>query len=159
MPWSDPSQITVIASCFPAAPRYPADILDLHAPGDRRRRGDPVGDSGPDATSPAESYPGDKPAGPGGGISAPGNHHRTQYSRPIRFALSGKVPWRRPRLKCHGYATVITVNKPRPINSCLYLLLQVEVCRSQHTNGWLSALYVYKGLLLVVGVYMAWETR
>lgn len=36
---------------------------------------------------------------------------------------------------------------------------QVEVCRSQHTNGWLSALYVYKGLLLVVGVYMAWETR
>ncbi|XP_024947329.1 gamma-aminobutyric acid type B receptor subunit 1 isoform X2 [Cephus cinctus] len=36
---------------------------------------------------------------------------------------------------------------------------QVEVCRSQHTNGWLGALYVYKGLLLVVGVYMAWETR
>ncbi|XP_046827402.1 gamma-aminobutyric acid type B receptor subunit 2 isoform X1 [Vespa crabro] len=37
--------------------------------------------------------------------------------------------------------------------------LQVEVCRSQHTNGWLGALYVYKGLLLIVGVYMAWETR
>ncbi|XP_014468350.1 PREDICTED: uncharacterized protein LOC106741151 [Dinoponera quadriceps] len=36
---------------------------------------------------------------------------------------------------------------------------QVEVCRSQHTNGWLLALYVYKGLLLVVGLYMAWETR
>ncbi|XP_046738327.1 uncharacterized protein LOC124406781 isoform X2 [Diprion similis] len=36
---------------------------------------------------------------------------------------------------------------------------QVEVCRSQHTNGWLGALYAYKGLLLVVGVYMAWETR
>ncbi|XP_025159952.1 uncharacterized protein LOC105188609 isoform X2 [Harpegnathos saltator] len=36
---------------------------------------------------------------------------------------------------------------------------QVEVCRSQYTNGWLLALYVYKGLLLVVGVYMAWETR
>lgn len=51
------------------------------------------------------------------------------------------------------------VNEPQPINSYLYLPLQVEVCRSQHTNGWLSALYVYKGLLLVVGVYMAWETR
>ncbi|CAL7934649.1 unnamed protein product [Xylocopa violacea] len=36
---------------------------------------------------------------------------------------------------------------------------QVEVCRSQHTNSWLGALYVYKGLLLIVGVYMAWETR
>ncbi|GLG95158.1 Uncharacterized protein GBIM_02197, partial [Gryllus bimaculatus] len=36
---------------------------------------------------------------------------------------------------------------------------QVEVCRSQYTPGWLGALYVYKGLLLVVGVYMAWETR
>lgn len=36
---------------------------------------------------------------------------------------------------------------------------QVEVCRSQHTQTWLGALYVYKGLLLVVGVYMAWETR
>ncbi|XP_065340349.1 gamma-aminobutyric acid type B receptor subunit 2 isoform X1 [Cloeon dipterum] len=36
---------------------------------------------------------------------------------------------------------------------------QVEVCRSQHTSGWLGALYVYKGLLLIVGVYMAWETR
>ncbi|XP_029045875.2 uncharacterized protein LOC114877446 isoform X1 [Osmia bicornis bicornis] len=36
---------------------------------------------------------------------------------------------------------------------------QVEVCRSQHTNSWLGALYLYKGLLLIVGVYMAWETR
>ncbi|XP_026675073.1 uncharacterized protein LOC108631949 isoform X2 [Ceratina calcarata] len=36
---------------------------------------------------------------------------------------------------------------------------QVEVCRSLHTNSWLGALYVYKGLLLIVGVYMAWETR
>nr|XP_036231694.1 uncharacterized protein LOC106623734 [Bactrocera oleae] len=36
---------------------------------------------------------------------------------------------------------------------------QVEVCRSQYTQGWLGALYAYKGLLLVVGVYMAWETR
>lgn len=36
---------------------------------------------------------------------------------------------------------------------------QIEVCKSQNTTGWLCALYVYKGLLLIVGVYMAWETR
>lgn len=36
---------------------------------------------------------------------------------------------------------------------------QVEVCRSQHTQTWLGVLYAYKGLLLVVGVYMAYETR
>ncbi|XP_063700563.1 gamma-aminobutyric acid type B receptor subunit 2 [Culicoides brevitarsis] len=36
---------------------------------------------------------------------------------------------------------------------------QVEVCQSQHTSKWLGILYIYKGLLLVVGVYMAWETR
>lgn len=28
-----------------------------------------------------------------------------------------------------------------------------------HTKSWLGVLYAYKGLLLVVGVYMAWETR
>lgn len=39
------------------------------------------------------------------------------------------------------------------------LLKQVEVCRSQHTQTWLGALYIFKGLLLIVGVYMAWETR
>lgn len=35
----------------------------------------------------------------------------------------------------------------------------MEVCRSHHTQSWLGALYAYKGLLLIVGVYMAWETR
>lgn len=38
-------------------------------------------------------------------------------------------------------------------------MIQVEVCRSLHTKSWLGILYAYKGLLLVVGVYMAWETR
>lgn len=33
------------------------------------------------------------------------------------------------------------------------------MCRSHHTQSWLGALYAYKGLLLIVGVYMAWETR
>ncbi|KAI5642746.1 7 transmembrane sweet-taste receptor of 3 GCPR domain-containing protein [Phthorimaea operculella] len=35
----------------------------------------------------------------------------------------------------------------------------IEICKSQNTTGWLCALYAYKGLLLIVGVYMAWETR
>uniref|UniRef100_A0A182NEE9 G-protein coupled receptors family 3 profile domain-containing protein n=1 Tax=Anopheles dirus TaxID=7168 RepID=A0A182NEE9_9DIPT len=38
-------------------------------------------------------------------------------------------------------------------------LPQVELCRSRHYEGWLGMLYAYKGLLLVVGVYMAWQTR
>ncbi|KAL1117728.1 hypothetical protein AAG570_004043 [Ranatra chinensis] len=36
---------------------------------------------------------------------------------------------------------------------------QVEECGSQYTHSWLGVLYAYKGLLLIVGVYMAWETR
>lgn len=38
-------------------------------------------------------------------------------------------------------------------------LPQVEECSSVHIEKWLGGLYVYKGLLLAVGVYMAWETR
>lgn len=38
-------------------------------------------------------------------------------------------------------------------------LPQVELCRSRHYEGWLGMLYAYKGLLLIVGVYMAWQTR
>jgi len=40
-----------------------------------------------------------------------------------------------------------------------YFHFQVEVCQSLHTKSWLGILYAYKGLLLFVGVYMAWETR
>uniref|UniRef100_A0A0P5B4G1 Metabotropic GABA-B receptor subtype n=1 Tax=Daphnia magna TaxID=35525 RepID=A0A0P5B4G1_9CRUS len=36
---------------------------------------------------------------------------------------------------------------------------QVEVCRSNRSSMWLGILYVKKGLLLIAGVYMAWETR
>ncbi|KAK4887533.1 hypothetical protein RN001_003804 [Aquatica leii] len=36
---------------------------------------------------------------------------------------------------------------------------QVEVCRSENTTGWFIAIYSYKGFLLIMGVYMAWETR
>ncbi|KAK5644175.1 hypothetical protein RI129_008020 [Pyrocoelia pectoralis] len=36
---------------------------------------------------------------------------------------------------------------------------QVEACRSENTTGWFIAIYSYKGFLLIMGVYMAWETR
>lgn len=39
-----------------------------------------------------------------------------------------------------------------------YLYLR-EHCNSAHMAKWLGSLYIYKGLLLVVGCYMAWETR
>ncbi|KAF5308348.1 hypothetical protein FQR65_LT18215 [Abscondita terminalis] len=39
------------------------------------------------------------------------------------------------------------------------MVLQVEVCRSENTTGWFIAIYSYKGFLLIMGVYMAWETR
>lgn len=72
MPWLD-SQIAFIPSCFTAAPGYAADILDLHAPRDRCRRSDSMGNFGPDATSPTKSYPRNKPTGPRGRLSASGN--------------------------------------------------------------------------------------
>ncbi|KAJ8984969.1 hypothetical protein NQ317_007839, partial [Molorchus minor] len=36
---------------------------------------------------------------------------------------------------------------------------QVEVCSSQNTVGWYIALFSYKGIILVMGVFMAWKTR
>ena len=36
---------------------------------------------------------------------------------------------------------------------------QVEACKSRNAESWFGFLYVYKGLLLVIGLYMAWETR
>ncbi|XP_064609403.1 gamma-aminobutyric acid type B receptor subunit 2-like [Liolophura sinensis] len=36
---------------------------------------------------------------------------------------------------------------------------QVSRCHSHHGEKWLAALYVYKGILLIGGAYMAWETR
>ncbi|GJQ84523.1 GABA-B-R3 [Trypoxylus dichotomus] len=36
---------------------------------------------------------------------------------------------------------------------------QVEVCACNNTRGWFFAIYGYKGFLLIMGVYMAWETR
>ncbi|XP_054709345.1 gamma-aminobutyric acid type B receptor subunit 2-like [Uloborus diversus] len=48
------------------------------------------------------------------------------------------------------------VNKDE--RNVVYLYLR-EHCNSPHMAKWLGSLYIYKGLLLVVGCYMAWETR
>lgn len=36
---------------------------------------------------------------------------------------------------------------------------QLSKCHSAHMSKWTGAFYAYKGLLLLFGVYMAWETR
>ena len=36
---------------------------------------------------------------------------------------------------------------------------QISTCHSVHMDKWLGSFYAFKGLLLVFGVYMAWETR
>ncbi|XP_062553240.1 gamma-aminobutyric acid type B receptor subunit 2 [Armigeres subalbatus] len=46
-----------------------------------------------------------------------------------------------------------------PTDRTVVYLPQVELCRSRHYESWLGTLYTYKGLLLLVGVYMAWQTR
>lgn len=53
----------------------------------------------------------------------------------------------------------VLIRYPLYLLYCAFAKIQVEVCRSQHTQTWLGVLYAYKGLLLVVGVYMAYETR
>nr|XP_022908051.1 gamma-aminobutyric acid type B receptor subunit 2 [Onthophagus taurus]XP_022908052.1 gamma-aminobutyric acid type B receptor subunit 2 [Onthophagus taurus] len=46
-----------------------------------------------------------------------------------------------------------------PINRGVLYQTQVEVCGCNNTKGWFLAIYGYKGFLLIMGVYMAWETR
>ncbi|KAL4230678.1 hypothetical protein ACF0H5_011054 [Mactra antiquata] len=41
----------------------------------------------------------------------------------------------------------------------LLYISQLTTCYSEHLDKWTGTLYAYKGLLLVFGVYMAWETR
>ncbi|CAD5116181.1 DgyrCDS5098 [Dimorphilus gyrociliatus] len=38
-------------------------------------------------------------------------------------------------------------------------IYRISHCDSEHSDTWLGALYAYKGVLLIFGVYMAWETR
>ena len=36
---------------------------------------------------------------------------------------------------------------------------QLEHCKSTHHNVWLGIIYAYKGLQLVLGLFLAYETR
>ncbi|OXA58880.1 Gamma-aminobutyric acid type B receptor subunit 2 [Folsomia candida] len=58
----------------------------------------------------------------------------------------------------HRHLQNLTLQKDVSDRSVVYQP-QIEVCRSQHGHIWLSAMYAYKALLLVVGIYMSWETR
>ncbi|XP_071847292.1 gamma-aminobutyric acid type B receptor subunit 1-like [Apostichopus japonicus] len=44
-------------------------------------------------------------------------------------------------------------------NDTTYFVPIIEVCSSDNQNTWLVIIYVYKGLLLLFGVFLAWETR
>ena len=46
-----------------------------------------------------------------------------------------------------------------PDDPDLWYAPQVSQCKSEQINLWTGALYAYKGLLLLFGVYVAWETR
>lgn len=39
------------------------------------------------------------------------------------------------------------------------IIPMLEHCESEHLSYWLGAVYAFKGLLLVFGVFLAWETR
>lgn len=39
------------------------------------------------------------------------------------------------------------------------IIPKLEHCESKNLSYWLGAVYAFKGLLLVFGVFLAWETR
>ena len=41
----------------------------------------------------------------------------------------------------------------------LLYIPQLSKCHSRHLDKWMGVFYAFKGLLLIFGVYMAWETR
>ncbi|XP_032820221.1 gamma-aminobutyric acid type B receptor subunit 2 isoform X3 [Petromyzon marinus] len=46
-----------------------------------------------------------------------------------------------------------------PTGKDLTILPLLEHCQSTHMNIWLGIIYAYKGLLMVFGCFLAWETR
>ena len=44
-------------------------------------------------------------------------------------------------------------------NYDLLYIPQLSKCYSDYLDHWLGVFYAYKGLLLLFGMYMAWETR
>ncbi|XP_041357870.1 gamma-aminobutyric acid type B receptor subunit 1-like [Gigantopelta aegis] len=54
---------------------------------------------------------------------------------------------------------ITNLTEEAPDDEDILLVHQLTTCYSHHLQKWLGVFYVYKGLLLVFGVYMAWETR
>ncbi|KAK2140805.1 hypothetical protein LSH36_1241g00020 [Paralvinella palmiformis] len=46
-----------------------------------------------------------------------------------------------------------------PSGSDVEIIRYIEYCHSDHVTIWMSVIYVYKGLLLIFGCFLAWETR
>lgn len=55
--------------------------------------------------------------------------------------------------------TLLFILQPSKEDTDLLYIPQLAKCDSSHLDKWLGAFYAYKGLLLLFGVYMAWETR
>ena len=55
--------------------------------------------------------------------------------------------------------SLLCVFQPSAEDTDLLYIPQLAKCDSAHLDKWLGAFYAYKGLLLLFGVYMAWETR
>ncbi len=54
---------------------------------------------------------------------------------------------------------LITVFQTSEENHDVLYLPQLSRCDSVHLDKWMGCFYCYKGLLLLFGMYMAWETR
>ena len=46
-----------------------------------------------------------------------------------------------------------------PGNEDVLLVPQMEYCQSKRMTVFLGSIYVYKGLLMAFGIFLAWETR
>ncbi|XP_015786384.1 gamma-aminobutyric acid type B receptor subunit 2-like isoform X2 [Tetranychus urticae] len=51
------------------------------------------------------------------------------------------------------------IPKPSPENEDVHIVPQMEFCDSKKMTIFLGSIYVYKGLLMAFGCFLAWETR
>ena len=49
--------------------------------------------------------------------------------------------------------------QPDPKDDNTVLIPKLIICKSIYLNTWLSLIYVYKGILLLYGLFLAYETR
>ncbi|CAG2111008.1 unnamed protein product [Medioppia subpectinata] len=49
--------------------------------------------------------------------------------------------------------------EPSPQNEDIWVIPEMEYCQSKRMTIFLGSIYVYKGLLMAFGIFLAWETR